>query len=107
MRQSELMAVPALPSGIVTFLFSDIEGSTRLFRELGDRYPEILDLPQSGVEEGLGGAFGRVDVSRGGDSFLAAFPVGDADHPRSLVDGYGDIPVAAGCGQPTVEAHPH
>src|SRR5690606_11184005 len=43
-RQSELMAVPALPSGIVTFLFSDIEGSTRLFRELGDRYPEILDL---------------------------------------------------------------
>lgn len=35
---------PYRRSRVVTFLFSDIEGSTRLFRELGDRYPEILDL---------------------------------------------------------------
>jgi class 3 adenylate cyclase len=28
----------SLPSGTVTFLFTDIEGSTRLMQELGDRY---------------------------------------------------------------------
>ena len=27
---------PELPTGTVTFLFTDIEGSTRLLRELGD-----------------------------------------------------------------------
>jgi class 3 adenylate cyclase len=31
-----------LPSGTVTFLFSDIEGSTRLVERLGDRYVEVL-----------------------------------------------------------------
>jgi hypothetical protein len=30
--------VPDLPSGTVTFLFTDIEGSTRLLRQLRDRY---------------------------------------------------------------------
>jgi class 3 adenylate cyclase len=29
--------MPELPSGTVTFLFSDIEGSTALLRQLGDR----------------------------------------------------------------------
>ena len=29
-----------LPTGTVTFLFTDIEGSTRLMRELGDRHHE-------------------------------------------------------------------
>ena len=31
-----------LPSGVVTFLFSDIEGSTRLVKALRERYPQIL-----------------------------------------------------------------
>src|SRR5205814_947978 len=31
-----------LPSGTVTFLFTDIEGSTRLLHELGDAYAEAL-----------------------------------------------------------------
>ena len=29
---------PELPTGTVTFLFTDIEGSTRLLQELGDGY---------------------------------------------------------------------
>ncbi|MGZ4356395.1 MAG: hypothetical protein ACXVRU_06255 [Gaiellaceae bacterium] len=33
---------PELPTGTVTFLFTDIEGSTRLLRELGDGYAEVL-----------------------------------------------------------------
>ena len=32
-----------LPGGVVTFLFTDIEGSTQLMRELGDGYGEVLD----------------------------------------------------------------
>jgi class 3 adenylate cyclase len=31
---------PALPIGTVTFLFTDIEGSTRLVRELAERWPD-------------------------------------------------------------------
>ena len=31
-----------LPTGTVTFLFTDIEGSTRLLRDLGDRYAQLL-----------------------------------------------------------------
>ena len=33
-----------LPSGTVTFLFTDIEGSTRLLREVCDTYSDILYL---------------------------------------------------------------
>ncbi len=34
--------MPALPTGTVTFLFTDIEGSTRLLQHLGDRYADVL-----------------------------------------------------------------
>jgi hypothetical protein len=33
---------PVLPGGTVTFLFTDIEGSTRLLQQLGDQYVELL-----------------------------------------------------------------
>jgi class 3 adenylate cyclase len=33
----------ALPEGVLTMLFSDIEGSTRLLHEIGDQYGEVLD----------------------------------------------------------------
>ena len=32
-----------LPTGTVTFLFTDMEGSTRLLQELGDRYAAVHD----------------------------------------------------------------
>ena len=32
----------ALPTGTVTFVMTDIEGSTRLIQALGDRYPQLL-----------------------------------------------------------------
>ena len=35
-------AVAELPTGTVTFLFTDIEGSTKLLQELGDRYADAL-----------------------------------------------------------------
>ena len=36
-----------LPSGVVTFAMTDIEGSTRLFRELGETYVELLATHQA------------------------------------------------------------
>ena len=34
--------MPELPSGTVTFLFTDVEGSTRLLLEHGDAYAALL-----------------------------------------------------------------
>jgi class 3 adenylate cyclase len=35
---------PPLPSGTLTLLFSDIEGSTRLLSQLGVQYGEALSV---------------------------------------------------------------
>ncbi len=51
-----------LPSGKVTFLFTDIEGSTRLLTELGDRYPTVLGEHQRAPRQ----AFGNPRRRRGG-----------------------------------------
>jgi hypothetical protein len=36
-----------LPAGVITFVMTDIEGSTRLFREPGERYADILATHQA------------------------------------------------------------
>jgi class 3 adenylate cyclase len=61
-----------LPSGTVTLLFTDIEGSTRLLERLGDGYLEVL----GGHRRLLRAAFARFDgreVGTEGDSFFVAF----------------------------------
>jgi predicted ATPase/class 3 adenylate cyclase len=59
-----------LPQGTVTFLFTDIEGSTRLVQELGPRYRDVLERHQ----ELLRNAFSAgVEVGTEGDSFFVAF----------------------------------
>ncbi|HKX25249.1 MAG TPA: adenylate/guanylate cyclase domain-containing protein, partial [Actinomycetota bacterium] len=60
---------PDLPTGTVTFLFSDIEGSTRLLDRLGARYPGILEEHQRILREAFGSR-GGVEVSTEGDSFF-------------------------------------
>ncbi len=62
-----------LPTGTVTFLFTDIEGSTRLIDELGEeRYVEALAEHRRVVRESFG-AHGGVEVDTQGDAFLYAF----------------------------------
>jgi predicted ATPase/class 3 adenylate cyclase len=57
----------------VTFLFSDIEGSTRLLAALGDRYPPLLEAHSQVVRSAIVAHDGTV-VSTEGDSFFAVFP---------------------------------
>ena len=61
-----------LPTGTVTFLFTDIEGSTRLLGKLGERYAEVLadycDITRASFE-GVGGH----EVDTQGDAFFVVF----------------------------------
>jgi class 3 adenylate cyclase len=61
-----------LPTGTVTFLFSDIEGSTRLLQRLGDGYAAVRDEHAAIVRRAVAEA-GGVEVSTEGDSFFVAF----------------------------------
>ena len=62
-----------LPSGTVTFLFSDIEGSTRLMQRLGERWADVLGTHNRLLREAFAAAGGR-EVDRQGDAFFAVFP---------------------------------
>jgi len=65
--------MPEQPSGTVTFLFTDIEGSTRLLQQLGDRYAGVLEeyrrLLRAAFQEAEG-----YEIDTAGDGFFIAFP---------------------------------
>ena len=65
----------ALPTGTVTFLFTDIEGSTDLLRRLGmDAYDTVLTEHSGILRKALGApAAGGHEVRVEGDSFFVAF----------------------------------
>ena len=70
-----------LPAGLVTFVFTDIEGSTELFERIGDAYREVL----ARHDEILRAAFGRHDgfeVKASGDGLFLAFAT-----TRAALDG--------------------
>jgi class 3 adenylate cyclase len=62
-----------LPSGTVTFAFSDIEGSTTLLKALGDRYGDVLSDHRRLMRESFT-ARGGVEIDTQGDAFFFAFP---------------------------------
>jgi predicted ATPase len=63
-----------LPSGTVTFLFTDVEGSTTLLHEVGaERYAEALAEHRRVIREACA-AQGGVEVDTQGDAFFFAFP---------------------------------
>ena len=61
-----------LPTGTVTFLFTDIEGSTRLLRELGPDYAAALAEHRRVLREAFV-RHGGVEVDTQGDAFFVAF----------------------------------
>ena len=61
-----------LPSGTVTFLITDVVGSTQLMRDLGERYGAALENHRRLLREELGRTGGR-EVDTQGDAFFFAF----------------------------------
>jgi predicted ATPase len=61
-----------LPTGSVTFLFTDVEGSTRLLYELGGAYAGALADHRRALRE-VFAAHGGVEVDTQGDAFFVAF----------------------------------
>ena len=70
--ESERRLRADLPTGTVTFLFTDIEGSTRLIHEHGDGYVQILDEHHR-ILRAVWASHGGVEVDTAGDAFFVAF----------------------------------
>lgn len=62
----------ALPTGTVTFLFTDIEGSTRLATDFAAEFPRILERHHTLLREAFGASDG-VEVMTEGDAFFEVF----------------------------------
>jgi class 3 adenylate cyclase len=68
---------PELPTGTVTFLFTDVEGSTRLLHALGpDAYADALAEHRRLLREAFAAGDG-IEVDTQGDAFFVAFPTAE------------------------------
>jgi len=78
------------PRGTVTFLFTDVEGSTRLLKQLRDRYGAVLAEHQRLLRDAFA-AHGGEEVDTQGDAFFYVFSrardaaAAAADGQRALV----------------------
>jgi predicted ATPase/class 3 adenylate cyclase len=94
-----------LPSGTVTFLFTDIEGSTKLLHELGDDYAEALAAHRQVLRQAFAD-HGGAEVDTQGDAFLVAFSrakdavAAAADAQRALYDGPIRVRMGVHTGEP-------
>jgi predicted ATPase len=99
--------VRQLPTGTVTFLFTDIEGSTQLLHELGDRYRDVLAEHRRGVRAAVA-RHGGVEVDTQGDAFFVAFAratdaaAAAAAAQDALADGPVRVRMGLHTGEPTV-----
>ena len=65
--------MPSLPTGTVTLLFTDIEGSIALLQRLGDRrYAEVLTEHRQVLRDAFAKGHGQ-EIDTQGDAFLVAF----------------------------------
>ncbi|HEX2765977.1 MAG TPA: adenylate/guanylate cyclase domain-containing protein [Candidatus Limnocylindria bacterium] len=65
--------MPTIPSGTVTFAFTDIEGSTALLKRLGDRYADVLAQHRR-ILRGAFEARDGQEIDTQGDAFFFSFP---------------------------------
>ena len=66
-----------LPTGTVTFFFSDIEGSTRLLEALGPEYTELLEQHNRIMRQAFA-EHGGIEVSTRGRLVLRGLPERDS-----------------------------
>ncbi len=75
MSEAQLRVTERLPVGTVTFLFTDVEGSTRLWEQNPAAAPRVLARHDALVEQAVEGHAGVLVRPRGeGDSRFAVFP---------------------------------
>src|SRR5947209_17292298 len=97
--------VNALPTGVVTLLFTDVEGSTRLLHELGDGYAEALHEHRRRLRAAFADHEG-VEVDTQGDAFFVAFArasnavAAAADSQRALAGGPIRVRMGLHTGEP-------
>ena len=96
-----------LPTGTVTFLFTDIERSTRLLSELGDAYSDVLADHHRRIRDAVG-RHGGIEMGNQGDGFAVVFPragsavAAAADAQRSLADGPVRVRMGVHTGEPSL-----
>jgi DNA-binding NarL/FixJ family response regulator/class 3 adenylate cyclase len=83
----------SLPSGVVTFLCADIEGSTRLVQRLGDGWGPVLAETRRLLRDAVAAA-GGLEIDATGDELFSAF-----EQPGPAIE-------AARTGQAAVHGHP-
>ncbi len=91
---------PDLPTGTVTFLFTDIEGSTKLLHAIGpNAYADALDEHRRVLRE-ASAAEGGVEVDTQGDAFFVAFPTaaGAADAALAASEALAAGPISVRMG---------
>jgi predicted ATPase/class 3 adenylate cyclase/DNA-binding CsgD family transcriptional regulator len=102
-----------LPGGAVTFVFTDIEGSTRLVKALRERYAEVLAGHRRLVRAAIAAHAGH-EVDTQGDAFFAAFGSAkqavlcalDIQRALAAYDWPGGLPVRVRIGIHTGQAVP-
>jgi predicted ATPase/class 3 adenylate cyclase len=77
--------MPDLPTGTVTFLFTDIEASTRMLARLGDDFAGVLEIHNAILRRAIVDSRG-IELATQGDSFFAVFTSAD-DAVRAAIDG--------------------
>lgn len=89
-----------LPQGTVTFLFTDIEGSTRLLQELGAEQFAAALAEHRRVLRAAFSAHGGIEVDTQGDAFFVAFPTapGAVSAASAALDGLEGGPIAVRMG---------
>src|SRR5712691_6719398 len=94
-----------LPIGVVTLLFTDVEGSTRLLHELGDDYGEALHEHRRRLRAAFAEHEG-IEVDTQGDAFFVAFASASdavaaaADCQRALANGPIRVRMGLHTGEP-------
>src|SRR5919206_1911528 len=97
--------VSGLPTGVVTLLFTDVEGSTRLLQELGDGYGQALHEHRRRLRAAFAEHEG-VEVDTQGDAFFVAFArasnavAAAADCQRALAGGPIRVRMGLHTGEP-------
>ena len=96
--------MPPRPSGTVTFLFTDVEGSTSLLGELGpDAYAAELERHRTSLRQAWE-SHGGVEIDTQGDSFFVAFSrAGDAAAAARAAQSLLGRP--SGCGWASIPAN--